>query len=158
MTALDNGLPNTGRKTRFGQLFNFSGVASGLNTAGIASALNLKDITATTNYTANVYKTLLAVPIPGRVNFLFMWQNTAASRTPLRLRVTIDGSVAFNGSGNTPATIGSGFVAIGALNPVAAFTWVFQPIDFQTLLVEAATDLADAGSNLQASINYETRL
>jgi hypothetical protein len=140
--------------------FSSGGVSS--TNVNASTTTNALEITAGSAYssTPGTLQTVLSVTGRGRVNLLTAYAKDATVRT-IRLRITIDGAVAFDATTNSIGVGNTGLVAIGWLTVSGSGTTTglaFQPVDYQeSILIEAASSVSnDAAANIGFTINRET--
>ena len=105
--------------------------------------------------TANTLKTALSISGKGRLSFVGVRTGDATSRT-LRLKITLDGVVAFDSTSSAITTFSHGILAIGSLTIAGANYWPI-PSDVyfnNSALVEVASSLTET-SLVNVPVMYE---
>lgn len=102
--------------------------------------------------TAATLKTMVTHTGRGRVNALVIYAKDSTART-LRCKVTVDGTVVFDATSGSAATLGFGMIVVGG---AVTNSVEFQPIDYQeSLLIEIASSLTET-DKVAIGINRET--
>lgn len=135
--------------------FSAGGVATDFSMA--ASATNtLVEVQAPGAYTANTLQTIISHTGRGRVNLLNVYTKNATSRT-LRLKLTVDGAVIFDATSSAIESAGFGVQVLGGIDTLGGGPLSYQPIDYnESLLIEVASSLSEAASNVGIGVNRET--
>ena len=128
-----------------------TGIAMLLSSGEASKAVKVVGLGAVT---AGVLKTALSVTGAGQIDFLAI---VAADTTPrtLRMKVTIDGVVAFDSTTASISITGAGMPVIGVAASATSVSMTLQPTFFNSsLLVEAASSLSEAAP---ANVGYNYR-
>jgi hypothetical protein len=102
--------------------------------------------------TADAYKTVLTVSVPGVLKLCAASATDATART-VSLRITLDGVVVFDG-GVATASSSVGLIAVGAMPSATNGAVSFDRIPFNTLEVAIKSSLAET-DKVQALTAYD---
>lgn len=117
-------------------------------------ALKLAKVVSVGSVTAGVLKTIVSVTGAGQIDFLSALSGDATART-LRVKVTLDGVVAFDSTTASVSIGGNGISVIGAAPSAGGMPMVLQPVFFNaSLLVEFASSVTETGIS---SVGYTYR-
>lgn len=105
--------------------------------------------------TANTLATLLNVSGSGTLNLVAARTVDATSRT-MRMRVTLDGTVAFDSTSTAMTATGKGMLAVGVMAQATPFPISLDNVTFTTsCLVEWASSITETGK-FTATLVYHT--
>ena len=118
-------------------------------------AAKLVKVVSVGSVTAGVLKTILSVTGAGQIDFLCAQASDATART-LRVRVTLDGVVAFDSTTASNTISNLGMSVIGAAPNSSSVPMVLQPVFFNaSLLVEFASSVTETNLS-NVGYNYRT--
>lgn len=107
--------------------------------------------------TANTLKTALSISGAGAVNLVKCCAQDSVTRS-MRLKITIDARVIYDATTSVTTFVGTyGLIGVGSADAYSTSRlFTHQRIPFEnSLLVEFASSLSEAGTNLIVGVNYE---
>ncbi|MEY4427951.1 MAG: hypothetical protein RLZZ182_640 [Pseudomonadota bacterium] len=141
----------TGPVTSVVNYWSAGGIGALAMPASSLSIGNLKE-TLSGAVTGGTFVTIINVSGRGRLNFACAKTKDATNRT-VSLKLTIDGTVAFNAATAAVASSDFGLIGIGCAR--GGNEVIYQPIDFQSSMKIEITQSLSETDKVSAMYNYE---